>query len=70
MKKKEKGEYTLSTDRKKISISETLRKRGITEEKILELESLGLLKKYGINKTSESRYIQFLWYKDNEPQKA
>jgi hypothetical protein len=53
--------------KRKISISKTLQNRGLTEEIILDLESRGLLRKYGINKSAEDKYIQFYWFKpENE----
>jgi hypothetical protein len=64
MKKLEEQEPTCPIGRQKISISKTLRKRGLTEEEILKLESFGLLRKYGINKSAESRYIEYFWYKN------
>jgi hypothetical protein len=56
----------LSAGSPKISISKTLLKRGITEEKILELETRGLLKKHGIKKCEKGRYIQYYWYKTQD----
>lgn len=56
----------LPAGRQKIFISKTLHKRGITEEKIVELESRGLLKTHGIYKNAEGRYIQYLWYKGHD----
>ena len=57
----------MEEQKRKISISETLQKRGITEKEILELEERGLLKKHGIKKCAEGRYIQYYWFKpENE----
>jgi malic enzyme len=55
----------LSAGSTKISISKTLLNRGITEEKILELETKGLLRKHGIKKCEKGRYIEYFWYKNS-----
>jgi hypothetical protein len=69
MEKMKYKKFTCPVGIQKISISATLRKRGITEEEIIRLESLGQLKKHGICKSAEGRYIQYIWYRDTDLQK-
>ena len=65
MEKLDEQKPALPVRQTKISISTTLLNRGITEEKILELESKDLLRKHGINKCENGRYIEYFWYKNS-----